>query len=45
MKFCISEGITQIALALGCTEPVVINKILEERLYHNMDYPYFIFCQ
>lgn len=45
MKFCVSEGITQIALALGCTEPMVVNKILEERLYHNMDYPYFIFCQ
>lgn len=45
MKFCVSEGITQIALALGCTEPIVVNKILEERLYHNMDYPYFIFCR
>ena len=45
MKFCVSEGITQIALAMGCTEPMVVNKILEERLYHNMDYPYFIFCR
>ena len=45
MKFYLSEGISQIALALGCTEPMVVNKILEERLYHCMDYPFFAFCQ
>lgn len=44
-KFIIAEGITEIALALGCTEPMVLNKILEEGLYYKMNYPMFFYCQ
>lgn len=42
--FCASVDITQMALTLGCTEPMVMRKILEERLYQCMDFPLFSYC-
>ena len=36
-----SEGITKMALVLGCTEPMVMEKILEEHLYFRMNFPLF----
>ena len=42
--FCASEDITRMALILGCTEPMVMRKILEERLYQCMDFPLFSYC-
>ncbi|MDY3692119.1 MAG: hypothetical protein SO072_09130 [Dysosmobacter sp.] len=42
--FCASEDITRMALTLGCTEPMVMRKVLEERLYQCMDFPLFSYC-
>lgn len=42
--FCMGEDITQMALTLGCTEPMIMKKILEENLYHSMDFPLFSYC-
>lgn len=42
--FCTSVGITAMALALGCTEPMVMEQILKENLYQSMDFPLFSYC-
>lgn len=42
--FCKSEDITKMALVLGCTEPMVMEKILDEKLYQSMDFPLFSYC-
>ena len=39
--FCVGEDISEIALALECTEPMVMQKILDEGYYNAMDYPMF----
>ena len=40
-QFCIGIGISEIALTLGCTEPMVMQKILDEGYYNSMHFPLF----
>lgn len=39
--FCTGIDISEIALTLGCTEPMVIQKLLDESYYNSMDFPLF----
>ena len=42
--FCMGDDISEIATCLECTEPMVMQKILDEGLYDSMNFPLFNYC-
>jgi len=42
--FCMGEDISEIAVCLECTEPMVMQKILDEDFYRSMNFPLFSYC-